>query len=77
MKRRMRKRMERIHLALCRLCIAQRRSTKKKRIDYWGDLDTQSEAEPHELRPSFMDMANVFDSLLQTARRDNDANNNE
>ena len=66
MKRHLRKRMERIHLDICRLYVAQKRAMERgaKRIDDWGDLDTQSNVEPHELRPSFMDMANAFDALL-------------
>jgi hypothetical protein len=61
----MRRRMERIHLALCRLFVAQKRAMERgaPRIDYWGDLDTQ-QGDAHVLRPSFMDMANAFDELL-------------
>ena len=59
----MRRRMERIHLALCRLFVAQKRAMERgaPRIDYWGDLDTQQGG---DARPSFMDMANAFDELL-------------
>ena len=63
----MRRRMERIHLALCRLFVAQKRAMERgaPRIDYWGDLDTQQGGDAHVfLRPSFMDMANAFDELL-------------
>jgi hypothetical protein len=60
-----RKRMERIHLDICRLYVAQKRAMERgaKRIDSWGDLDTQKNTN-QELRPSFMDMANAFDALL-------------
>jgi hypothetical protein len=60
----MRRRMERIHLALCRLFVAQKRAMERgaPRIDYWGDLDTQQQG--GDARPSFMDMANAFDELL-------------
>jgi hypothetical protein len=60
----MRRRMERIHLALCRLFVAQKRAMERgaPRIDYWGDLDTQQGG--GDARPSFMDMANAFDELL-------------
>ena len=67
-----RKRMERIHLDICRLYVAQKRAMERgaKRIDTWGDLDTQkktntrSQEEERELRPSIMDMANAFEAML-------------
>jgi hypothetical protein len=66
-----RKRMERIHLDICRLYLAQKRAMERgaKRIDTWGDLDTQKKTntrsqEEGELRPSFMDMANAFEAML-------------
>ena len=63
MKPRLRRRLERIHLALCRLVVAQKRALARgeRRLDAWGDLDTPQE----EPRPSFMDMVNVFDALLE------------
>ena len=61
----MRRRMERIHLALCRLFVAQKRAMERgaRRLDHWGDLDTQSGETV--LRPSIVDMAEALDAMLK------------
>jgi hypothetical protein len=66
MKKSLRKRVERAHLALCRLFVAQKRAMERgaRRLDHWGDLDTQS-GEPFFLRPSIVDMAEALDAMLR------------
>ena len=65
MKKSLRKRVERVHLALCRLFVAQKRAMARgaRRLDYWGDLDTQSGETV--LRPSLVDMAEALDAMLK------------
>jgi len=65
MKRSLRKRVERVHLALCRLFVAQKRAMERgaRRLDHWGDLDTQSGETV--LRPSLVDMAEALDAMLR------------
>jgi len=67
MKRSMRRRIERLHLAICRLFVAQKRAIARgePRLDYWGDLDEQTASSAEELRPSFMDMANALEAVLE------------
>jgi len=72
MKKSTRRRIERLHLAICRLFVAQKRAVARgaPRLDYWGDLDEQTTASPEELRPSFLDMANALEAVLEATDDD-------
>jgi hypothetical protein len=56
MKKSMRRRIERLHLSIC----------GEPRLDYWGDLDEQTASSSEELQPSFLDMANALEAVLET-----------